>query len=129
MVGTAVVALFTTFGSSVKASIDDMVDDSFGGDLVIAQTTSAAPASTPALAPAIGELPEVAGRGRVVARRPPTIDGATVDPMATDPAALAAVLDLEVTERLAGRRRAGEIAISTRYADDHDLAHRATSCR
>ena len=38
MVGTAVVALFTTFGSSVKASIDDMVDDSFGGDLVIAQT-------------------------------------------------------------------------------------------
>src|SRR6185503_18691244 len=38
MVGTAVVALFTTFGSSVKASIDDMVDKNFAGDLVLTQT-------------------------------------------------------------------------------------------
>ncbi len=36
MVGTAVVALFTTFGASLKASLDDAVDNSFGGDLIVA---------------------------------------------------------------------------------------------
>ena len=71
MVGTAVVALFTTFGSSVKASIDDMVDDSFGGDLIVAQTDFSGAGIDPALAPAIGELPEVAGSvGSAVAAAP-----------------------------------------------------------
>ena len=35
MVGTAVVALFTTFGASVKASIDTVTDDDFSGDLIV----------------------------------------------------------------------------------------------
>ena len=61
MVGTAVVALFTTFGSSVKASIDDMVDDNFGGDLIVVQDDFSGAGIDPAVAPAIGELPEVAG--------------------------------------------------------------------
>src|SRR5262249_25065848 len=48
MVGTAVVALFTTFGSSVKASINDMVDKNFSGDLVVTQTDFSGAAIDPA---------------------------------------------------------------------------------
>ena len=71
MVGTAVVALFTTFGSSVKASIDDMVDDNFGGDLVVAQTDFSGAGIDPATG--AGHRRAARGRrlGRVVARHGP----------------------------------------------------------
>ncbi len=121
MVGTAVVALFTTFGSSVKASIDDMVDDSFAGDLVIAQSDFSGAGIDPALTPAIGALPEVDGAvGSALATA--RIGDSTVEPWATDPAALAAVIDLEVTEGSLAEVGPGEIAVSTRWADDHDAA-------
>jgi putative ABC transport system permease protein len=121
MVGTAVVALFTTFGSSVKASIGDMVDDSFGGDLIVAQSDFSGAGIDPAVAPAIGQLPEVAGSvGSSVVTA--SIDGATVEPMATDPAALATVLDLEDQGGRLAEVGPGELAVSTRWAEDHDVA-------
>ncbi len=121
MVGTAVVALFTTFGASVKASLADMVDDSFGGDLVVAQDDGSGAGIDPALAPAIGALPEVAGSvGAALVTA--SVGGSTVEPMATDPAALAAFLDLEDTAGSLADVGPGEIAVSTRYADDHHLA-------
>ena len=118
MVGTAVVALFTTFGSSVKASLDDMVDDSFGGDLVVDRSTArAVPASIPTWPPAIGELPEVAGSvgAALVAAN---VDGHAVEPMATDPAALATFLDLEDRTGSLADVGPGEIA------DQHPLRRR-----
>ncbi|HEU4841578.1 MAG TPA: FtsX-like permease family protein [Ilumatobacteraceae bacterium] len=121
MVGTAVVALFTTFGSSVKASIGDMVDDNFGGDLIVAQTDFSGAGIDPAVAPAIGELPEVAGSvGSSLATA--RIGDVTIEPMATDPAALAAVLDLDDRQGHLADVGPGEIAVSTRWADDHDVA-------
>ena len=60
MVGTAVVVLFTTFGSSIKASLDDTVDRTFGGDLVIVQDSFSGAGIDPALDPAVAALPEVA---------------------------------------------------------------------
>ena len=113
MVGTAVVALFTTFGASVKASIDDMVDDSFGGDLDRRPGRLQRRRHRPGLAPAIAELPEVRRLGRHVARRRPHRRRTTVEPMATDPAALAAVLDLEVVGGSLADVGPGEIAVST----------------
>ncbi|MET0908615.1 MAG: FtsX-like permease family protein [Ilumatobacteraceae bacterium] len=121
MVGAAVVALFTTFGSSVKASIGDMVDNSFGGDLVIAQNDFSGAGIDPALTPAIAELPEVSaavGSALVTA----TYDGGSIEPMATDPAVLASVLDLEVTDGALADVGRGEIAVGTRYAEDHGLS-------
>ena len=35
MVGVGVVTLFTVFAASLKASLDDTIDRSFGGDLVV----------------------------------------------------------------------------------------------
>jgi putative ABC transport system permease protein len=120
MVGTAVVALFTTFGSSVKASIGDMVDKNFAGDLVVTQTDFSGAAIDPGTAAAIGALPEVAG---AVGAAPVTadVDGSTVEPLATDPAAMAKVLDLGDTAGSMADVGPGEVAVSVRYADQHHL--------
>ena len=59
MVGTGVVALFTTFGASLKATIDDAVDNRFGGDLIVEQDGFSGAALSPELAGAIAERPEV----------------------------------------------------------------------
>ncbi|MET0147319.1 MAG: ABC transporter permease [Ilumatobacteraceae bacterium] len=120
MVGTAVVALFTTFGASVKASIGDMVDDSFAGDLVITQTDFSGAGIATELAPALAGLPEVSGSvGASIVTA--TINGATVEPMATDPAVLASVIDLEDDAGSLADVGPGEIAVSTRWAEDHGV--------
>ena len=123
MVGTAVVALFTTFGSSVKASIDDMVDENFGGDLVVAQTDFSGAGIDPAMAPAIAELPEVADavgsatRHGADRRRHRRADGDRSGRPRRRPR----------PRRPPGRLAdvgPGEIAVSTRYAEDHDARTR-----
>ena len=68
MVGTAVVALFTTFGASVKASIDTVTDDDFSGDLIVLPDGFSGAELSPDLAPAIGDVPGVAAAGRGVLR-------------------------------------------------------------
>ena len=120
MVGTAVVALFTTFGSSVKASIDDMVDKNFAGDLVLTQTDFSGAAIDPTTATDIAALPEVAGAVGA-ATTTVRINGVTEEPMATDPAKMAAVLDLEDQAGSMADVGPGEIAVGKRYAEDHDL--------
>ncbi|MBI5087850.1 MAG: ABC transporter permease, partial [Actinobacteria bacterium] len=59
MVGTAVVVLFTTFGASIKASLNDTVDRTFGGDLVIDQDSFSGSGIDPAVGEAVAALPEV----------------------------------------------------------------------
>jgi putative ABC transport system permease protein len=121
MVGTAVVALFTTFGASVKASFDDLVGDSFGGDLVVAQDDFSGAGLDPRLAPALAELPEV---DRAVGASVATVElaGEGAEPMATDPAALAAVLDLQDVAGSLAEVGPGEIAVGARWAEDHGVA-------
>jgi putative ABC transport system permease protein len=120
MVGTAVVALFTTFGASVKASFDDLVADSFGGDLVIAQDDFSGAGIDPGLAPALTELPEV---DHAVGASIATVElaGEGAEPMATDPATLAEVLDLQDLEGSLADVGPGEIAVGARWAEDHGV--------
>ena len=86
MIGTAVVALFTTFGASIKASVEEMVDQDFGGDLVIVSDDFSGAGLSPVVAQEVAELPEVdvaAGMaiGMIIA------DGNEIDPAVVDPAA------------------------------------------
>jgi putative ABC transport system permease protein len=121
MVGTGVVALFTTFGASLEATIDDAVDTSFAGDLVIVQEDFSGVPMSPELAGAIGDLPEVAsavGAGDAAA----TIDGHDVEPTVADLTQLDKVLDLGITQGSAAAFAPGELAISEQYADRHQLA-------
>ncbi|WP_405006458.1 ABC transporter permease [Kitasatospora purpeofusca] len=93
MVGVTVVSLFTVFGASIKATMDDTVSRTFAGDLAISTGGFRAGALSPKLADAVAGLPEVrqsVGLGRGVAR----VDGhgRTLD--VTDPARLAGIVDL-----------------------------------
>ncbi|MBD0675226.1 ABC transporter permease, partial [Streptomyces sp. CBMA156] len=95
MIGVAVVTLFTVFGASIKATLDDTVDKSFAGDLAVTTASFGAGGSgiSPAVADTLAALPEVrqtVGLGRGVAR----IDGhgRTLD--VTDPARLTGIVDL-----------------------------------
>ncbi|WP_416985311.1 ABC transporter permease [Streptomyces sp. T028] len=95
MIGVAVVSLFTVFGASLKATMDQTVSRSFAGDVAVSTPSFGAGGSglSPRLAPAIGALPEVdtaVGLGRGVAE----VDGRGRALTVTDPAALARTFDL-----------------------------------
>jgi putative ABC transport system permease protein len=94
MIGVGVVTLFTVFAASVKASVDDSISSSFGGDLVVSAGGFGGGFS-PQLAEEVGRLPEVAttagiGSGGV------RLGTATRSVTVADPAAIGRVLDLDV---------------------------------
>ena len=77
MIGVAVVSLFTVFGASLKATMDQTVSRSFAGDVAVSAPSFGAGGSglSPKLAPAIAAQPEVetaVGLGQGVAE----VDGA-----------------------------------------------------
>ncbi|MEU1511152.1 ABC transporter permease [Streptomyces sp. NPDC005811] len=95
MIGVAVVSLFTVFGASLKATMDQTVSRSFAGDVAVSTPSFGAGGSglSPRLAPAIDALPEVdtaVGLGRGVAE----VDGEGRALTVTDPVALARTFDL-----------------------------------
>jgi putative ABC transport system permease protein len=121
MVGAAVVGLFTTVGASIKASIDETVDDDFAGDLIVLPEGFSGSLLSPDLAPAIAELPDVASAVGT-AYGPTVIDGDTVEVAATDVTGLAAVFDLGVTSGSLDGFAESDVAISEEFADDSGLA-------
>ncbi|MFI6873670.1 ABC transporter permease [Streptomyces sp. NPDC050400] len=95
MIGVAVVSLFTVFGASLKATMDQTVSRSFAGDVAVSTPSFGAGGSglSPKLAPALARQPEVAtavGLGKGVA----DVDGKGRALTVTDPAALARAFDL-----------------------------------
>ncbi|OIJ89835.1 ABC transporter permease [Streptomyces monashensis] len=95
MIGVAVVSLFTVFGASLKATMDQTVSRSFAGDVAVSNPSFGAGGSglSPRLAPALNRLPQVdtaVGLGRGVAE----VDGRGRALTVTDPAALARTFDL-----------------------------------
>ena len=118
MVGVGVVTLFTVFAASIRASIDDSVSRSFGGDLVVRTGSFGGGGLDPALAPAIAALPEVrtaVGLGEGVA----LIDGQGERLTVADTTSLASVLDLDVREGSIDRLDATQLAVSEDEAKDH----------
>jgi putative ABC transport system permease protein len=121
MVGVAVVTLFTVVAASLKTSINDIVSEQFAGDLVIESSDFSGAGIDPRLAPAIGELPEVAeSTGFTVA--PLQIDGDDSDASVVDPAALSRMIDLGVTQGSLTELTDRQVAIDDDYATDHRLA-------
>ncbi|MFJ9243652.1 ABC transporter permease [Streptomyces sp. NPDC101776] len=95
MIGVAVVSLFTVFGASLKATMDQTVSRSFAGDVAVSTPSFGAGGSglSPQLAGAISQLPEVdtaVGLGRGVAE----VDGKGRALTVTNPTALARTFDL-----------------------------------
>ncbi|MEV7024251.1 ABC transporter permease [Kitasatospora sp. NPDC093558] len=120
MIGVAVVTLFTVFGASIKATLDDTVDRSFAGDLAVTAPSFGAGGSgiSPKVADALAGLPEVrqtVGLGRGVAR----IDGHGRVLDVTDPARLAGIVDLGRIEGSLDALGPDGLAVSRSEAQQH----------
>ncbi|MFF5498384.1 ABC transporter permease [Streptomyces aquilus] len=122
MIGVAVVALFTVFAASLKATMDQTVSRSFAGDVAVSTPSFGAGGSglSPRLAGAVARVPEVdtaVGLGRGVAE----VDGKGRALTVTDPLALARTFDLgDVRGSLAGLGTDG-IAVTESEADKQGL--------
>ncbi|MEU0178080.1 ABC transporter permease [Streptomyces massasporeus] len=122
MIGVAVVSLFTVFGASLKATMDQTVSRSFAGDVAVSAPSFGAGGSglSPRLAGAIQDLPEVdtaVGLGRGVAE----VDGEGRALTVTDPVALARTFDLGTVDGSLRRLGTDGIAVTEKEADRQHL--------
>lgn len=120
LVGTAVVALFATFGATLKSSLDRAVEENFGGDFVIVGPSFDIQPMSPGLPAQVAAVPSVddaVGVSFAMAE----IDGRVTDVAGADPARLDRVFALDPVGP-ARALDADELAVSTDYADDHGLA-------
>ncbi|MGR3874412.1 ABC transporter permease [Streptomyces graminifolii] len=122
MIGVAVVSLFTVFGASLKATMDQTVSRSFAGDVAVSTPSFGAGGSgmSPRLAGAIAKLPEVdtaVGLGRGVAE----VDGQGRALTVTDPTALARTFDLGRVQGSLRTLGSDGIAITRTEANSHHL--------
>ena len=122
MIGVAVVSLFTVFGASLKATMDQTVSRSFAGDVAVSTPSFGAGGSglSPRLAGAVQALPEVdtaVGLGRGVAE----VDGSGRALTVTDPNALARTFDLGTVRGSLRDLGTDGIAITGTEADKQGL--------
>ena len=122
MIGVAVVSLFTVFGASLKATMDQTVSRSFAGDVAVSTPSFGAGGSglSPRLADAVQRLPEVdtaVGLGRGVAE----VDGNGRALTVTDPVALERTFDLGEIRGSLNDLGTDGIAITEKEADKQHL--------
>ena len=118
MVGIAVVTVFTVFAASLQASTEDTIDRSFASDLVVTTGAFGGGGISPQLTTEVAALPEVeaaVGVGAGFAE----VDGSPKELSIADPAALAEVLDVDVTEGDLADVTGGRVAVSDTTADEH----------
>ncbi|CAA9232177.1 MAG: hypothetical protein AVDCRST_MAG50-1238 [uncultured Acidimicrobiales bacterium] len=117
LVGVGVVTLFAVFGSSISASIEDAVDRSFAGDLVLQSAGFSGAGLSPELLSEIRAVPDVEaaaglGFGAVV------LDGEERQVGFSDLAELTRVADFHVLHGDIGSVRAGGVGISGDTAEE-----------
>jgi putative ABC transport system permease protein len=115
LVGVGVVVVFTVFASSLRASMAQSVNDSFGGDLTISAPSFGGGGLSPSLAATVARLPEVAqatGVGKGVASVDGTVDAVSV----ADVPALGRVLHLDVAAGSLDGLGDGQLAVSSDLA-------------
>ncbi|MGW0762539.1 ABC transporter permease [Streptomyces sp. NPDC002814] len=122
MIGVAVVSLFTVFGASLKATMDQTVSRSFAGDIAVSTPSFGAGGSglSPRLAGAVQNIPEVetaVGLGRGVAE----VDGKGRALTVTDPIALVRTFDLGKVDGSLRDLGTDGIALTRSEADKQNL--------
>ena len=131
MIGTAVVALFASLGSSIKHSMTDLLETTFGGDLVV-RTDGFSGAGLPLeLTDQLAALPEVAiasplRDGPVVIAEqpgvPPSEAGTEEWLVGGDVATMGQMLELGTIDGDLAGTGPGEIAVAAEWAVDHGHA-------
>ncbi|MBB4664657.1 ABC transporter permease [Conexibacter arvalis] len=124
MIGVALVAFIAIFAAGLKASVDDAVDRGVAADLVV-QTETFQPVPSSA-ARALAEVPgvETVSPLRFASGKVPGQSG-TLSIAGVDPATAADVIQVDWVEGDQGLLRTfggSQVALSDRYADEHDLS-------
>src|SRR4051812_9209661 len=96
MIGVAVVSLFTVFAASITRTVNDEIDGSFAGDLVVTSTSFGPGRLSPEVASRAGRLAEVQ-TAVGLARGAMVVDGEAVRPTVAETRSLAEVADIGVT--------------------------------
>ncbi len=117
MIGVAVIALFTIFAASLKATFNGQIDKQVAGDLV-ATSGFGTVGMNPALVGELAQQPQVAAVSgfRFGAA---LIDGQSKSIQAGDPAAIAKVMHLTMKEGALADLSSSGIAVSENVAHDH----------
>ncbi|MGH9118134.1 MAG: ABC transporter permease [Acidimicrobiales bacterium] len=117
VIGVAVVALFTVFTASLRATLDDDVSAAFGGDLVIGTPAFGGGGLSPQLVDELGSRPEVdqaVGLGGGLA----LVDGDSTTVTATDLNELGSVVELGLVDGDLAEVGPDGVAVSETRADD-----------
>lgn len=120
VLGVAVVALFTVLAGSITSMVDDVVDQSFAGDLVVASSDFSGATLSSSLGDAIDELPEVeraVGISNAVLRH----GDETWYAAATDPSRLESILDIQVTAGDLATTDTSSLLLSSNRAESEGL--------
>jgi putative ABC transport system permease protein len=110
--------LFTTFGASIKASLDASVKKSFGGDLVVNSGNFGRAGLSPRMATDIGRLPEVqtaVGLGAGGAKVAGKDERLTI----ANTGSLTRVLNVDVASGSLDSLGAKQLAVGKKLADDN----------
>ena len=118
VIGIGVVAVFTVFGSSLRASIDDEVTRSFGDTDLVVQTSAFAGSGLPPTFVAGVEATDGVADVSALTFGDVRLDGSTETATITDPVALEAVSDLEITGGSLDDLDGDQVAVSATRAKD-----------
>ncbi len=122
IIGVAVVSLFTVVAASVRASLDDVIDDQVAGDLIVQSADiDGFTGLAPSLQQALAELPET-GTAVGVGGIPAHLGGEDTFLSFADATGLDRTIDLGISGGSLDGFGAGAIAISDGYAEDEGLA-------
>lgn len=118
MVGVGVVTLFTVFGSSLVASVDDAVAGSLRADFVVSSVGFSGPGLDPDLGRDLRDLDEVA-EAVALERGAVRIGKASTDLLVIDTGSLDRVIDADVTEGSFAAVTGDAVALSESYSAEN----------
>ena len=120
MIGVGLVGFITIVASSTKASVDDVLSDTFTGDVVIDSGSFGFGGLPPELAQEVAALPEVdAASG--IRFTPAMIDGSEQTIFSADPEAVARIVDVGVVDGDLTALGADGIAVLDEVAEDEGV--------
>jgi putative ABC transport system permease protein len=117
MIGATLVCAISVFAASAVASINDLVDTGFNGDVVVTSTGNGIPLAD------IDRAAKTDGVATIAAMEygPATVEGKGTLVSATDPAALAKLVDMKVSSGDLAQLGTGDVAVSETYAKAHSV--------
>ena len=121
MIGVGLVGFITILASSVKASIDEVLSDTFTGDVVIDSGSFGFGGLPPELAEQVAALPEVAAASGI-RFTPALIGGSEQTVFSADPEAVDRIVDVGVVAGDLADLDAGGIAVLDTKAEDEGLS-------